>query len=723
MGRLGEMVSIARAVGIDNLRRRVSHEAERRLGLLERKLPGGEPDAAAYAAAFNYGLDPEDAPRLWRERAFKLLPLSSDSMRGELEALDEWQTRQARILEPARAVRRGRFQMFGHGQFEAGFPPIFARDPIHGVDWPMGPYFTEYRQFDPDRADLKCVWELSRFSWAYLLARAHARGADRAAETYWTLFDAWDRQSPFCQSVPWACAQESTFRMMAMVFAACVMREDPSSTPARLRRTAQLAWMTGRRIEATLTYARGQKNNHALSEAAGLMTLGALFPELEAARAWFARGRTVLIEELTRQIYDDGSYVQHSTNYHRVMLDDVCWAIRMAEIGGDPLPEPTLRRVSRAVCWLEELVDPETGRAPNYGLNDGAQVLPLASTDYPDHRPTIQAARALLDQGRAYGPGAWDEMTLWLRGSEALGAAVTPRVKEPEYRADDGGYYVMRGPTSEAFTRCHTYRDRPGQADMLHLSLRVGSRWIVRDGGSYHYYAPEPWQGWFGSTAAHNTVEVDALDQMEKGPSFLWFGWTGSTLLRFDRSEDGRVTFWSGEHLGYRRLRDPVTHRRSILRIDDHWVVIDDLFGQTEHDLVVRWRLEPGDWRLDGNRVLGRAEDAAIGLSTSAPPGFVRELVEARESPTPMGWESLHYAQRTAAPTLVVRGASPLPARIVTVIGVGEGAPQVVDEVDPGGALHLAMVGGTGLAAAVAQVSARRVRVVAGSGPGSQETD
>lgn len=146
------------------------------------------------------------------------------------------------------------------------------------------------------------------------------------------------------------------------------------------------------RIEANIAFACSQRNNHALSEAVGLYTVGTLFPEFARAGRWRQRGKRILEDQLRRQIFPDGAYIQHSMNYHRVMLHDCLWALRLAELNGDHFAEDVTELVERSIVFLHELQDEPSGRVPNYGANDGALVLPLNACDYLDYRPVIQAA-------------------------------------------------------------------------------------------------------------------------------------------------------------------------------------------------------------------------------------------------------------------------------------------------------------------------------------------
>jgi hypothetical protein len=656
----------AKAVNWHNLPRRLLQEWRRRSGLLQGRL---SPDRFA---RFPVRLYAPDQPQAWAQRSRRFFTAPSpQALRGVADDA-AWQREVDAVIARAAA---GKYLFFSHWYGQLGWPPDFNLDPAHGIRWPVGQHWLGTARSGPPRDDIKLVWESSRFSLAFWLARSYARsGNETHAAMFWEMLDAWIDQNPPQLSVAWACGQEMTFRLIAMLFGATLTLGSGAATGDRLAMLTKLAWQIATHIDTNINQARMQGNNHAISEAVGLMTVGLLFPELPGAAGWLDRGKTVLAAEVARQVADDGSYVQHSFNYHRVMMDDLLWALRLAELNSHPLPEVVLDRFTRAMKWLAEMVDPISGSVPNYGANDGASVLPLSCCDYLDYRPTLQAAWYLLHRRRLLGRGPWDEKMLWVFGDQSLAAPAEPAVQSRSYAGADGGYYVLRGPNSWAMTRCHSFRTRPSQADMLHVDLWHGGRNILRDAGSYMYYCQQPWRHWFDSTAAHNTVTLDGQDQMVKGPQFLWFKWTRSKLIRFATSADGKLGFFAGEHYGYRRLGGDVVHRRSICRIDDAYVVIDDLLGSGLHDVALRWRLHPGQWTREG-KTWSCAPDGqeAVSIELACPPGMSVRLAEGAETPEVEGWESLYYAEKTPVPTLIVRGHVDLPLSLATVVGSTRG--------------------------------------------------
>ncbi|MFO0260782.1 MAG: heparinase II/III family protein, partial [Planctomycetota bacterium] len=197
----------------------------------------------------------------------------------------------------------------------------------------------------------------------------------------------------------------------------------------------------GKRIAANINYAISQENNHALSEAAGLWTVGVLFPELKEAKTWRNQGRRVLEHEVRRQIYEDGSFVQHSFSYHRVMLDDLCWVVELGRQNGETFSATFSDRFRAATVWLSQFVDPANGRVPNYGSNDGANILPLACADYLDYRPTLEACERITNARPTLARGPWSEKSLWLLGEAKDLGGTAPQA--PAWQAKTGGYHLL----------------------------------------------------------------------------------------------------------------------------------------------------------------------------------------------------------------------------------------------------------------------------------------
>jgi hypothetical protein len=571
-----------------------------------------------------------------------------------------------RTVSVADDYARGRFLYYSRHIHDLGWPPDWMLNPFSGGRHDAAKHWCDTPTFSPALGDIKDVWEPSRFGCAFWLVRAYAlTGDEKYPEAFWDLFESWCRQNPPNMGPNWKCGQETALRTMAWCFALFGLWKSPATRDDRIVNMVKMIAVQADRIAGNIAYAVSQKNNHALSEAVGLVTTALLFPEFRKADRWQAIGRRVLEQEIPRQIYDDGSYVQQSMNYHRVMLHDCIWIIRLAELNGEPLSRSSTDRVAKAGEFLFEMLDTTNGRVPNYGANDGALVLPLTACDYTDYRPTTQAARYQATRRPVLAAGPWNEMAVWLFGADVLAAPRTTAAAASR-RFDAGGYYTLRVGGSWCMIRCHSYRDRPGHVDMLHVDLWHRGVNLLGDSGTYKYFVPEnpAIERTLRDIQGHNTVEIDGTGPLDMASRFLWLPWPKARCL------EHCVGLWRGEHYAYDRPPWHVVHRRTVESDDGTtWRITDELSGSGEHAVSLRWHLAEGAWRTTEHQRGAEldAPEGSVALKIEAPQELRLSLIQDENRPAePRGWISDYYAELRARPLLELSGSLALPTRFVT---------------------------------------------------------
>ncbi len=561
-----------------------------------------------------------------------------------------------KVVGQANSILEGQIEWYSHNPVRCGFPPDWFTDPLCPTRSQSRAYsdrrhWTRIADFGP--ADIKSVWEPARFGWVFPLVRAYNTTKDeRYPEAFWMAVSDWREKNRPQIGVHWKCGQEISFRALTWAFAFYAFRESKSNTYERASSLAQTLGVFGRRIEVHLSYALSQRNNHGISEAAGLFTIGVLLGNGQ----WATKGATLLRRLADSLIYDDGSFSQHSTNYHRLVLQLYLWCFRLAEVNGIPFPARTVMRIRAAGKWLLQMLDSSTGRVPNLGPNDGTQLFQLTDLDYLDYRPTIQAVGCITEHRKWLPEGPWDEMAGWLGASAAVDSSENRRRRQKcdgMKMFSTGGYAVWRRPHILVLLRCPTeFRHRPTHADLLHVDLWYQGRNLLRDSGTYSYNCEQPWQDYFPSVASHNTVQFDQHDQMPKLSRFLYGRWPRAKVKV---EADESVTVMYKDWKGCRHSRRVQVGNRAI-------VVIDEVSGYRT-EAVLRWRLDPGlKWDKIGNTVFSKAAKLSVNASVSC----VTEIIE--------GWESLYYLQKSPIPVLETRLGSG-PARITTKIELFEGQP------------------------------------------------
>ena len=358
------------------------------------------------------------------------------------------------------------------------------------------------------------------------------------------------------------------------------------------------------------------------------------------------------------------------------------WAWAVGKAGDETLPSSWRRAMERSLDFLFAQQNPDDGRLPNYGANDGALPSVLTTCDFSDFRPVLQALSVATRGERIYEAGPWDETTAWLLGPEALAA---PLRKQPRKSVSfkHTGYHVLRGsdPANFGVLRCGTVLDRFSQIDMLHLDVWWRGQNVLVDGGSYLYNGPEKWHSHFLRTGSHNTIQIDRQDQMLHYRRFKNLYWTKAILTEFGDSGDHVAC--SGEHYGFQRHAGNCIHRRSVLfSKDDLWIVVDQVRGTGTHEVRLHWLCGEFPFQYDQAQArltleTPRGEFSILTLDNGGQ-SLAGDVVAGREEP-PRGWVSRYYGEKRPTPSLAIERTAKLPFTFVSVLGAGKPIVEISD--------------------------------------------
>jgi hypothetical protein len=496
------------------------------------------------------------------------------------------------------------------------------------VDWWHIP------DFDPSVGDIKGIWEASRFDWTLTFAQRAILGEAAAIDQMNEWIADWCQKNPAYKGSNWKCGQEASIRVMHLATTALML--DQASQP--LPGLVHLVEAHLKRIAPTISYALAQDNNHGTSEAAALFIGGSWLAREGDTRgeSWARKGRDLLENRVASLVAGDGSFSQYSLNYHRVLLDTLSIVeIWRREFELARFSDGFYDRARAATDWLCAMIAPQSGDGPNLGANDGAWLMPLAATDYRDFRPSAQIASGLFRNQAAYaGSGDWDAPLEW------LGLPIAAEASAPggSKLFDGGGYAVLKNQNAVAIVRYPRFKFRPSHADALHVDLWIDGSNRLRDGGTYSYSTERRWLDYFAGSEGHNTIQFDGHDQMPRLGRFLFGDWLRPTHLEPITETESEVSFTAG-------YRDSwgAEHLRKVSLDVDRLTVEDEISGKFTM-AVLRWRLKPGNWVLEGQQVILGQESLRI---ESTVPIQRIGLVE--------GWESLYYGQKTPVPVLEVQ--------------------------------------------------------------------
>ncbi len=456
-----------------------------------------------------------------------------------------------------------------------------------------------------DGEDIKLYWEAARFSWVFPLIQAAILENNPAYfYAFQNNFHSFTQQNPPGMGIHWTSGQEVALRMIAMICAYAVFSKEASWNPSIEMELRTSIWQHAQRIPATIIYARAQNNNHLLSEALGLYFAGNFFAQSAAGKRYIKMGWRIFNATLQSQISADGTYIQQSMNYHRLMLTEAVWFYKLATLSGKSIPAKTLKKLQAATHWLDQFVQPENGKTPNLGHNDGSLIFPLSASPYEDYRPTVNVCQhCFLPQTKLSNL----DYTSWLSLAET----------EQKENITSGDQFtslpILKNGPLQAYLRAETFKDRPAHADQNHLDLWFYGKNIAMDAGTYRYTDLPPWNNGLAHTINHNTLTINDQDQMTWASRFLWLDWSNGQYL--DRGSNPNCV--SAQHDGYKKLG--IRHYRQVYFETPGSCRVEDKVEATKSNAkiqscILHWLLPDGEWKIKHNQFELQIENISIHL-------------------------------------------------------------------------------------------------------------
>jgi len=593
---LNKIFGIAYQMGWKYTAYRGYHEVIKRSGLLKKQFPT-TPDFKVFITL-----------EQWR----KDTPLFFFKDREDLpEILKAFTTPEKNVER----IINGKIQFFSSQWIQLESTYDWVTHPITGYKFRTDQHWTELDEFSKKAGDIKYIWEKSRFSWLYSIIRFDKQqGCDHSSFVF-SEIESWINANPINQGPNYICSQEISLRVLNWTFAIYYYRNSEFLTPALFEKIMHSIYWQIDHVYRNINFSRiAVRNNHAITETLMLYLSGLLFPFFPNNDTWQAKGKKCFEEEIAYQVYTDGTHLQFSMNYHRVVIQLLTWAIALSRIHNQHLSEIIYEKAYKSLNFLLQCQELSNGFLPNYGANDGALFFPITSCDYRDFRPQLNALHFLLTGKVLYDHGPWSEEAEWYSiSSYALKKFPALFQKQGIQRFDDGGYYLYRETDSLTFIRCGNHKNRPSQADNLHMDLWHKGENLLMDAGSYLYNATkEDWR-YFSGTTGHNTVTLSGEDQMLHGGRFIWYNWTQVKSITI--SLEGSKFIFQGTIKAFSHLKKGILHTRYIEKQSDEpiWMVRDSIERKPGDVLVAqRWHTllpekikisadqTPVSWNTDG---------------------------------------------------------------------------------------------------------------------------
>lgn len=580
---------------------RMKHELLSRTGLLKQKFPTA-PD-------YNQYISLEE----WKNRSGNFFFKSKDSLsfsKNPAPAIRE------RFLN----LKEGKFIFFNSTEFNLGKDYDWVTNPDTGFKYDMQKHWTQIADFSKEAGDIKYVWEKSRFSYLYDVVRYDYHFDEDCAEFVFSEILNWINSNPINCGPNYRCSQETSLRVLNWTFALHYYRDSPFLTNEVFNKIQFAIYWQIDHVYKNINFSRiAVRNNHAITETLTLYLIGLLYPQFPAAAKWKQKGKSWFEEEIAYQIYEDGTFLQFSMNYHRVVVQLLTWAIVLTEKNNESFPPVVYDRAKKSVEFLRTCMIEENGYLPNYGANDGALFFKLNDSAYRDYRPFLAALSTALKIDLLFEKKSEDVDWYGIKNKSMN----TWKPDSGIYSFNKGGYYIFREVDSLTFIRCGNHKDRPSQADNLHLDVWYKGQNILLDAGSYKYNTDEETLKYFMGTASHNTLMLDDYDQMKKGSRFIWYHWTQCKKVFYEETES--IYNFKASIFAFNHVSKNIIHQREIIKIkgEPKWVIKDSITNKpSEISMKQLWHLPLQHLPVKWKSVNENNDEIKVDITQ----GFVSEL-------------------------------------------------------------------------------------------------
>lgn len=557
-------------------------------------------------------------------------------------------TKQA--IENADRVLRHEFNLLGSGVFVPEDPNRAPADGYHFIDWyldpirnlrfPEGIPHKEWNLYSmrPENADIKYPWEIARCQhWPTLAQAWLITGDTRYAREIILQLQDFMAANPIGIGVNYTCTMDVGIRALNWAIALTMVRTCTDLSDQDFAEAYQALFDHAAFIFDNLENHYEVTSNHYLSNIVGLYYLAELFSDLPSGQVWKQFSRKSLETEISVQILDDGADFESSLPYHRLVTELFLGAARLGQHRKDAFSDGYHAKLCLMVEYLVSMLRPD-GLMPQFGDADDGRLHIMSDClgwNPQDPRHILAPAAQILQQPQwlhtAGAIGRWEALWWGLESTTTEHCALPPvfrlfpQAGHAVFRENDVYLAVSNSIVGTKGFGNHKHNDQ------LSFEFCVDGRALIVDPGSFVYTSDFEARNRFRSTAMHNTLMVDGIEQNETRPDWIFrmFDSGPPEHLAFERTDDGRVQY-RGRHVGYSRLGMPLGHERTfeLLPAEGVLLITDRLTGEGRHCLSWHFHCAPGVeinagngsvmWMTHGNRLYGLASlDGLSGRSSA----------------------------------------------------------------------------------------------------------
>src|SRR5260370_23331922 len=206
------------------------------------------------------------------------------------------------ISSAERIVCHHSWPLLGFGEKSFGAEIKWHQDPLSGVDW-SSKYHKDIQLNRGDGSDARVLWELNRLGHLITLSRAYLITSEEkfGAEVFLQL-NSWNAQNPLGSGANWMCAMEVALRAMNLLGVLQLLQHAEQMNEQALSLLLTLLDQHGTYIQRNLEFSYLATSNHYVSDVAGPLWLGLMFPKISDSKKRGRSGLRVPLQEKDKKI-------------------------------------------------------------------------------------------------------------------------------------------------------------------------------------------------------------------------------------------------------------------------------------------------------------------------------------------------------------------------------------------------------------------------------------
>jgi len=491
-------------------------------------------------------------------------------------------------LENASRILEGAISVFDvDHKFE--FPLQWNADWRANETW-ENKYFKGYSFYKPNKEneyDVKFPWELSRLSFLITIARAYLINNEaKYLEFINTTLQHWKTENPIAHSVNWYPMEVAVRTVNLIQLRELLLLTTKADKTINLLNEVLLLQgvFLWRNVEYT-----DIRGNHYTANLTALLLLGKVYKDYyKEAKKWYSYSIDKTEKEFHLQFLKDGVNFEKSIPYHRLVVELFFISFLVIKRSGLYLKPETITVFKNANNFIKAISKPNL-LTPIIGDNDSASIFQNDELPLNNHSNILQLSSLLLEDNNVNITN-----TLYHSSREFFGIErIEDSTKKTGFKSsffETGGFISAKTRTDYFITDYGEVgmkgRGGHGHNDLFSFELMLDNQDIIVDPGCYTYTGNLELKSKMKSSLYHNGL---AVDNQEIAPQIGEWGISNiATPENVSCNEDEHLIVISGEHNGYKKLEDPLKHKRSftIAKNFNEIICEDEVFCNGQHEIT-----------------------------------------------------------------------------------------------------------------------------------------